>query len=97
LFDLVRVINQARADGATDEELEDAQKMLQSLAGVLGLTLGAREGVHPADAFIDILIEVRSEIRENKMWALSDTIRDKLAALGVQVEDSKSGSTWTWK
>jgi len=77
--------------------LEDAQKMLQSLAGVLGLTLGAREGVHPADAFIDILIEVRSEIRENKMWALSDTIRDKLAALGVQVEDSKSGSTWTWK
>jgi len=97
LFDLVRVINHARADGASDEDLEDAQKMLQSLTGVLGLTLGAREGAHPADAFIDLLIEVRSEIRENKMWALSDTIRDKLAALGVQVEDSNSGSTWTLK
>ncbi len=97
LFDLVRVINQARADGASGENLKDAQKMLLSLTGVLGLTLGVREGAHPADAFIDILIEVRSEIRENKMWALSDTIRDKLAALGVQVEDSKSGSAWTWK
>ena len=97
LFDLVRVINQARADGASDEDLEDAQKMLQSLTGVLGLTLGAREGAHPADAFIDLLIEVRAEVRGNKMWALSDTIRDKLAALGVQVEDSKSGSTWTLK
>ena len=97
LFDLVRVINQARADGASNENLKDAQKMLLSLTGVLGLTLGVREGAHPADAFIDILIEVRSEIRENKMWALSDTIRDKLAALGVQVEDSKSGSAWTWK
>jgi cysteinyl-tRNA synthetase len=64
---------------------------------VLGLTLGAREGVHSVDAFVDLLIEVRSEIRKNKMWALSDTIRDKLAALGVQVEDSKSGSTWTLK
>jgi len=63
----------------------------------LGLTLGTREGAHPADAFIDLLIEVRAEVRENKMWALSDTIRDKLAALGVQVEDSKSGSTWTLK
>jgi len=97
LFDLVRVINQARADGASDEDLLDAQNMLQSLTGVLGLTLGAREGVHSADAFIDLLIEVRSEIRGNKMWELSDVIRDKLAALGVQVEDSKSGSTWTWK
>jgi cysteinyl-tRNA synthetase len=97
LFELVRVINHARADGASAEDLEDAQKMLQSLTGVLGLTLGAREGVHPADAFIDLLIEVRSEIRVKKMWALSDTIRDKLAALGVQVEDSQSGSTWTWK
>ena len=97
LFDLVRVINQARADGASDEDLQDAQKMLQSLTGVLGLTFGAREGTHPADAFIDLLIEVRSEIRKNEMWVLSDTIRDKLAALGVQVEDSKSGSTWTLK
>ena len=97
LFELVRVINQARADGASDEDLKDAQVILKSLSGVLGLTLGARGGDHPADAFIDLLVEVRSEIRENKMWELSDAIRDKLAALGVQVEDSQSGSTWTWK
>ena len=97
LFDLVRVINQARADEASDEDLKDAQLILRSLTDVLGLTLGARGGDHPADAFIDLLIEIRSEIRENKMWELSDDIRDKLAALGVQVEDSQSGSTWTWK
>jgi len=97
LFELVRVINHARADGATDEDLLDAQKMLKLLTSVLGLTLGSHEGAHPADAFVDLLIEVRSEVRESKMWVLSDTIRDKLAALGVLVEDSKSGSTWTWK
>jgi len=97
LFELVRVINHARADGAADEDLLDAQKMLKFLTSVLGLTLGAREGAHPADAFVDLLIDVRSEVRESKMWVLSDTIRDKLAALGVLVEDSKSGSSWTWK
>lgn len=97
LFELVRVINHARADGASDEDLLDAQKMLKFLTSVLGLSLGAREGAHPADAFVDLLIDVRSEVRESKMWVLSDTIRDKLAALGVLVEDSKSGSSWTWK
>ena len=97
LFELVRVINHARADGASDEDLLDAQKMLKLLTGVLGLTLGVREGAHPADAFVDLLIDIRSEVRESKMWVLSDTIRDKLAALGVLVEDSKSGSSWTWK
>jgi len=97
LFELVRVINHARADGASDEDLQDAQKMLKFLTSVLGLSLGANEEAHPADAFVDLLIEVRSQIRENKMWKLSDTIRDKLAAQGVLVEDSKSGSTWTWK
>ena len=97
LFELVRVINHARADGASDEDLLDAQKMLKQLTSVLGLTLGSREGAHPADAFVDLLIDVRSEVRESKLWVLSDTIRDKLAALGVLVEDSKSGSSWTWK
>ncbi|MCD6576849.1 MAG: cysteine--tRNA ligase [Anaerolineaceae bacterium] len=97
LFELVRVINKARADGASAEDLKDAHKMLKSLAGVLGLSLGVREESHPADAFIDLLVRVRSEIRENKLWELSDTIRDELAALGVQVEDEKTGSTWSWK
>jgi len=31
------------------------------------------------------------------LWELSDLIRDQLADLGVNVEDGKGGSTWTWK
>lgn len=98
LFDLVRVINQFRADGASQENLQGAQAMLKSLTDVLGLTLGASsDEAHAADAFIDLLVEVRASIRENKLWELSDMLRDRLAELGVQVEDEKSGSTWTWK
>lgn len=97
LFDLVRVINQARADGATDEELQAAQTELKELTGVLGLRLQTiREG-HGADAFIDMLVVLRSELRTKKEWALSDRIRDRLAEQGVVVEDSAKGSTWHWK
>jgi cysteinyl-tRNA synthetase len=97
LFDLVRVINQTRADGGTAEQLQPAQNLLRELAGVLGLRLASAEQTQQAaDPFIDLLVEVRGEIRKQKLWALSDTIRDRLTELGVAIEDSKEGSTWRY-
>jgi cysteinyl-tRNA synthetase len=97
LFELVKTINQARADGATDAQLELPQSALMKLTSVLGLTLAVTKVVdHKADEIINLLIEVRRELRQNKMWALSDTIRDRLAALGVILEDSKEGTSWHW-
>ena len=97
LFEFVRIINQARADGATDEQLKPAQDVLEELSGVLGLTLRADKESQAADAFVDLLVEIRQDVRQAKLWELSDKIRDQLAELGVQVEDAKGGSTWYWK
>ena len=97
LFDLVRAINQARADGATNEQIVEVQSLLKELISVLGLRLGPKVAVHEADPFIELLMEVRAKLRAQKMWEMSDIIRDRLSELGVQVEDSRSGSTWTWK
>lgn len=97
LFDLVRAINQARADGATNEQIAEVQSLLKELISVLGLRLGPKVAVHEADPFIELLMEVRAKLRAQKMWEMSDIIRDRLSELGVQVEDSRSGSTWTWK
>ncbi len=98
LFDLVRSINQARADGATDEQLKPAQDLMRELTGVLGLRLAEPEQEpQAADPFIDLLIEVRGEARKQKLWALSDQIRDRLNALGVIIEDTKEGSTWRYQ
>jgi cysteinyl-tRNA synthetase len=44
---------------------------------------------------VDLLLEVRSQAKNNKDWATSDLIRNKLAALGFQVKDTKDGATWT--
>lgn len=97
LFELVRAINQARAEGARDDQLEAAQQILKELSSVLGLRLSASMTGQPADDFIDLLMEVRTMVREQKMWDVSDLIRDRLDELGVQVEDAKGGSTWSWK
>jgi cysteinyl-tRNA synthetase len=98
LFELVRMINQARSEGATSEELAAAQAKLRELTSVLGLTL-EQESVsdHAADDFINLLIEIRQDLRANKLWQLSDKVRDRLADLGVVLEDSKEGTSWHWK
>jgi cysteinyl-tRNA synthetase len=94
LFELSKFINTARDNGGTDVQLKPAQETFHELANVLGLKLEEKQGSADADAFINLLIEVRAEVRKQKLWALSDQIRDKLKELNVTIEDSKDGTTW---
>jgi len=98
LFELVRAINQARSEGAPQAQLAPALQVFDELTGVLGLRLNeAADGKTPADAFIDLLVALRTELRAQKQWALADKIRVELKALGVVLEDSKTGTTWSWE
>ncbi|MEZ4716547.1 MAG: hypothetical protein R2851_10735 [Caldilineaceae bacterium] len=74
---------------------------MRELAGVLGLALegGAAEGATNAVAakpFIDLLVSVRNDLRAAKQWALADKIRDQLGELGITLEDSRDGTTWSY-
>jgi len=99
LFDLVRAINQARDMGHADEELASAQKLMIELTGVLGLQLEKQPETKAGEVapFIDLLLDIRQELRAQKLWALSDQIRDQLADLNIFIEDSREGTTWRWK
>ncbi|MBT7073517.1 MAG: cysteine--tRNA ligase, partial [Anaerolineae bacterium] len=97
IFELVRLINSSRDSGATDQQLKPAQNTLRELTSVLGLELQEKEGSGDADKFINLLVEVRSEVRTQKLWALSDQIRDNLKELGVTIEDAKDGTSWRWE
>jgi cysteinyl-tRNA synthetase len=97
LFELVRSINTARDAGASDTQLKPAQDTLRELTGVLGLRLSEKKiAGGDADKFIALLVEIRSEMRKQKNWAMSDLIRDRLNDLGIAIEDSKEGTIWHW-
>jgi cysteinyl-tRNA synthetase len=97
IFELVRQVNTARDAGATDEQLAVAQNTLRELTSVLGLRMDISRSGGDADKFVDLLIELRGELRSQKLWALSDLLRDRLKQLGVSIEDSKAGvTTWKW-
>ena len=43
---------------------------------------------------INEIIKLRKEARDNKDWAKSDEIRDKLLQHKIQLKDNKEGTTW---
>jgi len=91
LFDLAREINRGRDDG---RPVEGAQATLRELAGVLGLTLAEEETGVTARPFIDLLVTIRDELRAAKLYELSDSVRTRLAELGIALEDGSEGTRW---
>jgi cysteinyl-tRNA synthetase len=93
LFELAREINRGRDEGRDSEE---ARAALKGLAGLLGLTLKEPEApdLVGAQPFIDLLVQVRDQLRAHKLYALSDSIRARLAELGVALEDTAEGTRW---
>jgi len=71
---------------------------LRELGGILGLTFATSTTEPTTDVaakpFIDLLIEVRGEMRTLKQWAMADRIRDQLKELGVILEDTPDGTKW---
>ena len=46
---------------------------------------------------VQLLINDRTHARDQKNWAKSDEIRDKLLSLGIEINDSPEGTTWEVK
>lgn len=71
-------------------------KLLDKFDEVLGLNLSHKEELELPKEIKDIL-EERKNARENKDWAKSDELRDKLLDLGYVVKDTKNGVEVTLK
>lgn len=98
MFELVRSLNQARDASATADQLSAAQQALREFGEVFGLKMETEAADQAGAApFIDLLIEIRKDLRQEKLWALSDKVRDALKAHGVVLEDTKDGTIWRWE
>jgi cysteinyl-tRNA synthetase len=100
LFDAVKCINQVN-DGNTTVTAEDLELLKQTITtfafDILGLVNISKEssGSDKLAGAVEILINLRKEARLNKNFALSDKIRDELLEAGIQLNDSREGTTFT--
>ncbi len=99
LFEAVKAINQIKDGKAslTSEDLELLKTTLNAFVfDVLGLQNEAEQNSSDKlGGVVEMLIKMRKDARENKDWALSDEIRDKLLDLGIQLKDGKDGTTFS--
>ena len=108
LFDLSKAINSAfdGNEGIAEESIQKTDTFLHTAgADILGIlthteqSMGRnnRESGKTIDGIMDILLELRAEARKNKNFALSDTIRERLLAVGIEIKDTKDGASWSKK
>ena len=99
LFDAVKFVNLLieKKETITSEDLELFRSTINAFVfDVLGLQNEINEdSSDKIDGVVEMLIKMRKEARDNRDWALSDKIRDELAALGIQLKDGKDGTTFS--
>ncbi|MBN1659011.1 MAG: cysteine--tRNA ligase [Anaerolineae bacterium] len=100
LFDLSRETNALLNSGepVTAGTLKAIDSLYQELGedvlGILPGDLAAGAGGELVDDLVRLLIDLRQEARAARDWQRSDEIRDRLAAMGIALEDSAEGTRW---
>jgi cyanophycinase-like exopeptidase len=84
------------ADTLQGEEMDNAHAALRSMIVRLGdAAIGGLADPRDAlDPVMNVLLELRSAVRTDKRYDLSDLIRDRLAAVKIEVRDTPQGVEW---
>jgi cysteinyl-tRNA synthetase len=101
LFDWVSVINKLH-DGTTTMPAEDITRLREIFHRWVFDILGLRNGANNSNAtggtdhltpVMNLVLGLRADAKADKNWALSDRIRNGLAAAGIKVMDNKNGTS----
>lgn len=97
LFEAVKYIF-ALNDGKetiSTADLEDLKSALNAfIFDVLGLQTVEENNNEKLDQTLKVLIELRNQARKSKNFELSDQIRDKLLAEGIELKDGRDGTSY---
>ncbi len=102
LFDLSREVNALLSleTKFTCSSLQKIEELFREFGGsILGIIPEASGPALSTDVklesdLVQLLVDLRSEVRTQKLWGLSDKIRDGLKKIGIVLEDKKDGTVW---
>jgi len=99
LFELVRIINSAndKKTNLTQNDIDLIKKVYQNFVfDVMGLKLEeeSSKAGKVLNKVMQFLLNMRNKAKSEKNFSLSDEIRNNLTDAGIQVKDSKEGSSW---
>ena len=96
VLSLESAIHAWSADTLQGEEMDNAHAALRSMIVRLGDAAvgGLADPRDALDPVMNVLLELRSAVRTDKRYDLSDLIRDRLAAVKIEVRDTPRGVEW---
>jgi cysteinyl-tRNA synthetase len=101
LFDMSKKIN-AYKEGVMSIGTLDAEtyELLKStftvfFRDILGLDKEEEHDNNVTEGLMNLILELRKQVRANKDFASSDKIRDTLNELNIKVKDGKDETTWS--
>jgi cysteinyl-tRNA synthetase len=104
IHEFVRSGNTALASG-DDAAVAQALSQLRAMLGIFGVdplaepwasrSAANADATAVIDSLISALLEQREDARARKDYAAADAVRDRLAAAGVDVEDTPAGPRWS--
>ena len=97
LFEATRIINTVY-DGTAKINAVELDKLKTLVSDFVFDVFGLKDeesGNTELNEVLDMVIALRKEAKENKDYATSDQIRIGLQNIGIQLKDSKEGTTWS--
>jgi peptidase E len=99
LLELDGLIWKAQQELESEELITQAREVERDMIALLGSQLApspsrTTECLAP---FVEELLTLRVQFRQQKKWSEADAIRDCLARLNILIEDTKDGSRWCLK
>ncbi|MCD6560317.1 MAG: cysteine--tRNA ligase [Deltaproteobacteria bacterium] len=94
LFRFIRNVNRSMdRTGLSPSDRDKILNIITRINSVLAvMKIEAR--VPEMDKYIEALIKKREEARKNKDWDMADKLRQELKARGIELTDTKKGTTW---
>ncbi|MEI8031805.1 MAG: cysteine--tRNA ligase [Chlorobiaceae bacterium] len=108
LFDLSKALNAAMdsREGILESGAGEAGAFLtmaaEEVLGIIKTDGGSderesKETLKRLDRVMEVLLGLRAEARQNREFALSDKIRDRLLDAGIEIKDTRDGVSWSSK
>jgi hypothetical protein len=87
------------ADTLQGDDVDYARGVLRSMVTRLAgaATGGLRDPREVVGPFVQILLDLRAQVRADKRFDLSDMIRDRFAEINVEVRDTPQGVEWGFR
>ncbi|OWK73449.1 cysteine--tRNA ligase [Flavobacteriaceae bacterium JJC] len=98
LFEAVNFIFKLKdeKEKLSPEDLEELKKLMNAFVyEVLGLQNIEENNNEKLDQTLQVLIELRNQARKSKNFELSDQIRDRLLAEGIELKDGRDGTSYS--